>query len=325
MGLEGEFMSLIWQSVMTSRRQFLIIAALGVIPFPPMGMQEAAPAQRTTELGAQKHEPPQETTEPTQEAKPAQETSNRLIVINPGHYKHSGENLGAYVPGIGHEYIINTQISRALHKKLQDIGLHAIITRDEQNYLPEIVEFMADHKTRLEAEYDAYINVTNYRRHRELGRREAILQLGIMRYSEARGAAAMINIHVDDQLGKRRRRRAEAKGFSVILNKTASAESERLQREICSALRRTLPLNRSCRIASARSGIFILGNTELRFSVPSCLVECGFMKQQYVIGVNTKHICDPEVQDIYAASLARGMANDFGILVAEGGISPVSP
>ncbi len=251
--------------------------------------------------------------------------SNQLIVINPGHYRYSGENLGTYVPGIGHEYIINTQIARALQRKLQDIGLQAIITRDEQNYHPEIVEFMADHKKHLEAEYDAYISLAKYRRHRELGRREAILQLGIMRYSEAREAAAMINIHVDDQLGKRRRRRAEAKGFSVILNKTASARSERLQQEVRSGLRRTLPLNRCYQITGERRGIFILGNKELRFSVPSCLVECGFMRQQYLIGANTKHICDPEVQDIYAASLARGLANYFGILAAEGGIVTSAP
>ncbi len=308
-------MLLMWHPVMISRRQFLIIAALGAVPFPPIGMQEAAPAQRKREPGAQEYEPPQQTTEAT----PAQEASNQLIVINPGHYKYSGENLGTHVAGIGHEYILNAQISRALRKKLQDIGLRAIITRDEQNYLPEIVEFMADHKTRLEAEYDAYINVANYRRHRELGRREAILQLGIMRYSEAREAAVLVNIHVDDQLGKRMSRRAEAKGFSVILNKTASPESKRLQQEICSALRKTFPLNRNDRITSARRGIFILGNNELRFSVPSCLVECGFMRQQYVIDVNTKHICDPEVQDIYAASIATGLANYFGIRAAAGG------
>ncbi len=310
---------------MISRRRFLIVAALGAVPFPPMGTQEVAPAHRKRELGAQEHEPPQETTQPTQETKPAQEVPNQLIVINPGHYKYSGENLGTYVPGIGHEYIINTQISRALHKKLRDIGLHAMVTRDEQNYHPEIIEFMADHKRRLEAEYDAYISATNYRRHRELGRREAILQLGIMRYSEAREAAVMINIHVDDQPGKRRRRRAEAKGFSVILNRTASTGSDRLQREVRSELRKTLPLNRCYHITSARRGIFILGNKDLRFSVPSCLVECGFMRQQYVIGVNAKHICDPEVQDIYAASLARGLASYIEILVAEGGIITSAP
>ena len=173
------------------------------------------------------------------------------------------------------------QISRALHKELQDIGVPAIITRDEQNYLPEIVEFMADRKMRLEAEYDAYISAANYRRHRELGRREAILQLGIMRYSEAREAAAVINIHVDDQLRRGRRRIAEAKGFSVILNKTASAESERLQREICSALRKTLPFNRSYRITGARRGIFILGNNELR--VKSSAFISGGSASRYVV------------------------------------------
>jgi N-acetylmuramoyl-L-alanine amidase len=298
---------------MIGRRQFLMITALGAVPLPPMGMQEIAPAQRRTKPGGQAHELPQETIEPTQERKSAQEPSNQLIVINPGHYKYSGENLGAHVPGIGHEYIINTQLARALHKKLQEIGLQAIVARDEQNYLPEIIEFMADHNTRLEREYDAHIRATNYRRHRELSRREAILQLGIMRYAEARDAAAMIDIHVDDQLRKRRRRRAEAKGFSVILNQTASGESGRLQGDLCSALRKTLPLNRCYHIKNARRGIFILGTSELRFSVPSCLVECGFMRQQYVIDGNKKHICDPEAQDICAASLARGLANYFGI------------
>ena len=65
-------------------------------------------------------------------------------------------------------------------------------------------------------------------------------------------------------------------------------------------------------------GIFILGNKELRFSVPSCLVECGFMRQEYVFDGDEKHICDPEVQDLYAASLARGLANYFGIPDARG-------
>jgi len=298
---------------MIGRRQFLIVAFLGTVPLPLIGMQETAPAHRKTEPGAQERELAQETTEPTRERKPAQEKSNQLIIINPGHYKYSGENLGTYVPGIGHEYIINTQISRALHKKLQDIGLKAIVTRDEQTYLPGIVEFMADQNKRLETEYDAYIRATNYRRHRELSRREAILQLGVMRYAEACKATAMVDIHVDDQPRKRRQRRVEAKGFSVILNKTASGESERLQEELCSALRKTLPLNRCYHIKSARRGIFILGNNELRFSTPSCLVECGFMRQHYVIDGNQRHICDPEVQDIYAASLARGLANYFGI------------
>ncbi|HYK88703.1 MAG TPA: N-acetylmuramoyl-L-alanine amidase [Acidobacteriota bacterium] len=298
---------------MIGRRQFLMVAALGAVPLPLKGTPETGLARRETEPGAQEHELLRETTEPTQERKNAQEPSSQLIVINPGHYKYSGENLGAHVPGIGDEYIINTQISRALLKKLQDIGLQAMVTRDEQDYLPEIVKFMADHNKRLEAEFDAYTGRSNYRRHRELSRREAILQLGIMRYTEAREATAMIDIHVDDQLPKRRRRRAEARGFSVILNKTASRESERLQRELCSALRKTLPRNRCYHIRSARQGIFILGNNRLRFSVPSCLVECGFMRQLYVIDGNKKHICDPEVQDIYAASLARGLANNFGI------------
>ncbi len=299
--------------VMTSRRQFLIIAAQGVVHLPPLGMLKAAFAQQKTKIGAQAHEPPQEKAEPLQATRPVPETSNQLIVINPGHYKDSGENLGGHVAGIGDEYLINTQISCALQKKLQDIGLHAIMTRDEQNYLPEIVEFMANNKVRLEAEYDAYVRRANSRKRRELSRREGILQLGIMRYSEARAAAAMINVHVDDyQVGKSKRRRAQAKGFSVILNRTASAESERLQREICSALRKRLPINRCYRITNTRRGIFILGNNELRFSVPSCVVECGFMRQQYAIDSNTKHICDPEVQEIYAASLATGLTNYCG-------------
>ncbi len=305
---------------MTSRRQFLITAALGVVHLFPLGRLKATFAQRKTKIRAQAHEPPQETGEPLQDTKPALEKSSPLIVINPGHYKYSGENLGVHVAGIGDEYLINTQISRALHKNLQDMGLHAILTRDEQNYLPEIVEFMANHKARLEAEYDAYIRRTNVRKRRELSRREGILQLGIMRYSEARAAAAMINVHVnDDQVGMNKRRRAQAQGFSVILNRTASAESERLQREICSALRKRLPINRCYRITNARRGIFILGNNELRFSVPSCLVECGFMRQQYAMEANTKHICDPEVQEIYAASLATGMTNYFGSLIADCG------
>jgi N-acetylmuramoyl-L-alanine amidase len=304
---------------MIDRRQFLMMAALGAVPLPRMVTQETAPSQGTTEPGSKDHEPQQETPEPTQKRKPAGEQSNKLIVINPGHYEHSGENLGVYVPGIGHEYIINTQISRALQKNLQDMGIQAIVTRDEQNYLPEINEFMADHKKRLETEFDAYIRATNKRRRRELGRREAILQLGMMRYAEARKGAVMIHIHVDDQLrNRRKRRRAEAKGFSVILNKTASGESEHLQGELCAALRNTLPLNRCYQIKSARRGIFILGNSELRFSVPSCVVECGFMRQQYLIGGDTKHICDPEVQYIYAASLARGLANYFSIHGVEG-------
>jgi N-acetylmuramoyl-L-alanine amidase len=300
---------------MIGRRQFLIIVALGAIPVPAMGMQGTAPGQRGTGPETQEHKLPQETTEPTQERKPAQEPPGQLIVINPGHYKNSSKNLGTNVPGIGNEYIINTQISRALQKQLQDLGLQAIVTRDEQNYLPEIVEFMADHNASLATEYDGYIKATNYRRHRELSRHEAILQLGIMRYAEARRAAAMIDIHVDDQPRRRRRRRAEINGFSVILNKTASGESERLQAALCSAMRKTLPLHRCYHIKSARRGIFILGNNELHLSVPSGLVECGFMRQQYVIDGNKKHIGDPEVQDIYAASLARGLANYLGVSV----------
>ena len=297
---------------MISRRQFLVSAALGPVLFRsmPTGIQDVAPAQRET--GSDAHEPPQESTEPAREIKPAPKAPDRLIIINPGHYKYSGENLGTYLPAVGHEYIINTQISRALHSKLKDIGLQAVVTRDEENYLPDIVQFIADHNARLQAEYHAYISATNNRRHRELGRREAILQLGIMRYAEARRAAAMIHIHVDDQLSKRGRRRSETKGFSLILNNTASVESERLQRELCSALRTTLPLNRSYHIKNPRRGIFILGNSRLCVSVPSCLVECGFMTQQYLIDGNKKDICDPDVQDVYAASLARGLANFFG-------------
>jgi N-acetylmuramoyl-L-alanine amidase len=294
------------------RRRFLMIAGLGAVPLPLLAAQETAPAETKTGPEAQEHVLPQEKTDPTQERTPARGPATPLIVINPGHYKYSGENLGVYVPGIGQEYIINTQISRALHRELQALGLRAIVTRDEQNYLPEIFEFMADHKARLENEYDAYIKATHSRKRRELGRREAILQLGIMRYAEAREAAAMINIHVDDQLRKRRRRRrAEAKGFSVILNKTASAQSDRLQEELCSALGKAVVRNRCYHINNARRGIFILGNNELRFSAPSCLVECGFMRQEYAIEGNSKHICDPEVQQIYASALARGLANYF--------------
>ncbi len=298
---------------MIDRRQFLIIAALGSIPLPPTGMQATAVAGQRTEPGMKEQEFPRGTAEQTQERKPAEEPFDQLIVINPGHYKYSGENLGTYVPGIGHEYVINTQISLALNEKLQAIGLQAIVTRDEQNYIPEITDFIADRRKRLETEFDAYISRSK-RRRRELGRRESILQLGIMRYAEGRKAAAMIDVHVDDQPRKRRRRRAEAKGFSVILNKTASSESERLQGELCSALRETsLPFNRCYHIKNARRGIFILGNSELGFSVPSCIVECGFMRQQYVFGGSQKHICDPEVQDLYAASLARGLSHYFGI------------
>jgi N-acetylmuramoyl-L-alanine amidase len=296
---------------MIGRRRFLMIAALGAVPFTHMGMLQSA--LQGADPKAQEHELPQDATEPKQERKPAQKASNRLIVINPGHYKRSGENLGAHVPGIGHEYIINTQIARAMQEKLRDAGLQAIVTRNEQDYLPEIVKFMADHHTRLETEYDAYLKATISRKRRELGRREAILQLGIMRYAEECGAAAMIDIHVDDQPRKRRKRIAEAKGFSVILNKTASCESELLQEKISSALRKTLPLNRCYQILNVRRGILILGNNKLPLSVPSCLVECGFMRQLYVIDENKKHICDPEVQDVYAASLAKGLASYFGI------------
>jgi N-acetylmuramoyl-L-alanine amidase len=293
---------------MINRRRFLMIAAMGASPFPLIGMQKIAPAQP-----AQEHEISNQTAEPKQERKLAREFSNPLIIINPGHFKNSGANLGVYVAGIGHEYIINTQISSTLHRKLQEIGLQATVTRDEQNYLPAIVDYMADHNTRLQTEYDAYIRETKKRRHRELGRREAILQLGIMRYAESREAAVMIDIHVDDQmLRKRKRRRPEAKGFSVILNKTASGESNLLQSELCSALRKTVPLNRCYHMKNERRGIFMLGNNELPFSVPSCLVECGFMRQPYVIEGETKHICDPEVQDMYASALAQGLANYLG-------------
>jgi N-acetylmuramoyl-L-alanine amidase len=276
---------------MMDRRQFLVIAALGTAPLTFAGKKVSA--------------------EPKQ--RPAREPSRQLIVINPGHYRNSGENLGVHVPGIGDEYIINTQISGALDAKLRDIGFQAIVTRDEQNYIPEIVEFMADHKTRLESEYDAYIRAAKSRRRRELGRREALLQLGIMRFAEARKAAAMIDVHIDDQGPSRRKRKKEAKGFSVILNKTSSDESERLQRALCSALLEELPRNRCYRIKNARRGIFILGNDKLPFSVPSCLVECGFMRQQYTINGDQKRICDPEVQEIYAASLAGGLADYFRI------------
>jgi N-acetylmuramoyl-L-alanine amidase len=276
---------------MINRRQFLIIAALGAIPLPPTGKQEPSGP------------------------KPRRLARESLIIINPGHYRNSGKNLGVRVPGIGDEYIINTQISRALHSKLQDIGLASIVTRDEQDFLPEIVAFMADHKTRLEAEYTAYIQGSKSRRRRELGKREALLQLGIMRFAEARKAAVMIDIHIDDQGPiRRRKRKKEAKGFSVILNNTASGESERLQQALCSALQETLPRNRCYKIKKGRRGIFILGNNRLPFSVPSCLVECGFMRQQYTIEGNPKRICDPEIQEMYAASLARGLADYFSCL-----------
>lgn len=292
---------------MISRRNFLMIAALQAIPVLHTSLQETEQTPKKKEAGVQEVPAPHDRI-----------PDNHPVVINPGHYRYSGENLGTYVPGIGREYIINTQISCALQKKLQDIEIPSIVTRDEQNYLPEVLDFIADRNTRLEAEYDAYIRATKGRRHRELGRREAILQLGTMRFAESRGAAAMINIHVDDQIQRKRKKRTpEAKGFSVILNKTASSDSERLQHELCSALHKTLPLNRCYHIKSAKKGIFILGNSELRFPIASCLVECGFMRQPYVIDGSEKHICDPEVQDLYATSLARGLANYVGISASE--------
>lgn len=232
-----------------------------------------------------------------------------LIVVNPGHNRWSfKEGLGTSARGIGYEYVLVTQLANKVAEELKSMGARTVVTRDEKDYLPEINAYVRENKAALKREFLEALLHPNGRR--TVTNREGVLQLGLMRYAEHLRADAMINLHLDDVPHG-----ATAKGFTVILGHPHTSESRQLGKSLHESLSaKFTPSNlatydkEDCELKKGfkEMRIFILGNGRVKMKVPSCLVECGFIRQNYTVDGKTHNIASPVVQELYANAIAKG-------------------
>jgi len=260
-------------------------------------------------------------------------TKTPLVIINPGHnYQSSGYHLGAAARGIGEEYRIVTRIADATAESLRSKGISTLVTRDEKEYAPDIRKYIDANRKPLTLEF---LDSLRRKHHHDLTLSEGILQLGIMRYAEKQRAAAVVSIHIDDTELKTQ----YLEGFTVYIGNHHSEDSHpekhkdhveydeqsmKLGLSVRDALAAEKLGNAALPISNtalnddrknfrglAAKHLFILGNGRITMTAPSILVECGFMRQNYVIGGTTHHINSGPVQQAYADGIANGIVLNF--------------
>ncbi len=229
--------------------------------------------------------------------------SDKVLII-PGHDKYT---VGTYRKGVGAEYELTLKISNILYAKLN--GLEKVIARQE-NYIEEIERFKKNNYSWLK---DTVVNARNSfieeRGDREitLKIKNAIDSYTIIAWAHENKFDAMINIHVNDAIKK-----GKYKGFTLIIsNKNKEFKKSKLLAEsIYHSLKTEFePSNNSAETKGLmiEDKILMLGTKYLENPIPSIIVECSYIDQDY----NGKKINDPEIQNKYAELIAKGVENYF--------------
>ncbi|MBI2673588.1 N-acetylmuramoyl-L-alanine amidase [Candidatus Woesearchaeota archaeon] len=229
--------------------------------------------------------------------------SDKVLII-PGHDKHT---IGTYRKGIGAEYELTLKISNILYTKLN--GLEKTIARQE-NYIEEIEHFRKNNYLWLK---DTVINARNSFVE-ERGNREITLKIksavdsyAVVAWAHENKFSCMVNVHVNDA-----RKKDRYQGFTIITsNENKGFKKSRLLAEsIYSSLKKEFePSNNPAETKGFMvvNTILMLGTKYLKNSIPSVIVECGYIGQDY----NGKKINDPEIQNKYAALISKGIESYF--------------
>lgn len=229
--------------------------------------------------------------------------SDKVLII-PGHDKYT---VGTYRKSIGAEYKLTLEISNILYAKLT--GLEKVIARQE-NYLEEIELFKKKNYLLFK---DIVVNARNSfieeRGDREitLKIKSAIDSYAVVAWAVENKFDCMVNVHVNDAIKK-----GKYEGFTLIISSKNKGfkKSKLLAESIYVSLKTEFaPSNNLAETKGLmiEDKILMLGTKYLENPIPSVIVECGYIDQDY----NGKKINDPEIQSKYAVLIAKGIENYF--------------
>lgn len=234
---------------------------------------------------------------------PGYSYANKVLII-PGHDK---KDLGTYRKDVGYEYKLTQQISNIVYQKLN--GLEKVIARQD-DYIDEIKEFQKKNYSKLK---DIVVSARN-KFIKERGTKEITLTIesavdyySIVAWAVENKFDCMVNVHVNDAIKK-----DKYKGFTLIIsNKNKkSKESKLLAESIYASLKTEFgPSNNPAETKGLmiEDKILMLGTKYLESPIPSVIVECGYIDQDY----NGKKINDLEIQNKYAVLIAKGIESYF--------------
>jgi len=241
----------------------------------------------------------------------------RSVLINPGHNKDSVKYGSArFIEGIGYEHVLNASISEKIRSSLQEQGVEAFQTMNQEDYRAQIIEYKEKNNEQLK------VLINNFhKKHPEINNHmpleEALTQLSIVQWAEANGFELALHIHINDVLENVRKFYS---GFSVITSprNLSSEKSNSLAQAIYNQLITYFSPSNN-KNESSLSGIgkskkyvpglmkedfLVLGNELYATSLPSVIVECGFLSEKYKGGLT---IVDQDIQALYAARISQGV------------------
>lgn len=226
------------------------------------------------------------------------------VLIIPGHDK---KDLGAYRKDVGPEYKLTQQISNIVYQRLN--GLEKVIARQD-DYVEEIKEFQKRNYSRLK---DTVISARN-KFIKERGIKEITLTIesavdyySIVAWAVENKFDCMVNVHVNDSIKK-----GKYKGFTLIISsKNKEFKNSKLLAESIYASLKTEfePSNNPPETKGLMTvdTILMLGTKYLENPIPSVIVECGYIDQNY----GGKKINNIEIQNKYAGIIFKGIENYF--------------
>ncbi|KYK24502.1 hypothetical protein AYK26_06685 [Euryarchaeota archaeon SM23-78] len=242
----------------------------------------------------------------------------KTILLNPGHNKDVyKQGYGCFIEGIGYEYVLNTQIARKTQKILESAGLEAIVTRDENKYIPKIEDYKNLNKQALLRKVKDYREQKGNKNHK-MPVNEALIQLSILKWADINDVDIILNLHINDVIKKYRRKTF---GFAVIISDKHPSfkQNQALAQSIYDSLDVVFePSNNKGESALIKKGkvreyvpgfvindFLMLGNDMYHPQVLSVLVECGYISQKY--GKQGLTIAHEQVQDQYALRISEGI------------------
>ncbi|MEK6943312.1 MAG: N-acetylmuramoyl-L-alanine amidase [Nanoarchaeota archaeon] len=247
------------------------------------------------------------------------ERRSARILINPGHNKDSNNSKKLrFLPDVGYEYDINTQIAQKLQQELKHAspsGLEVILSRNKTDYIDQFQLYFSQHKSDFEDEVRNYR--ISHKGHTDISLQEAALQLALIRWAET-NADLVVNVHINFYSEKDKLRRAS--GFSVVFSDISQypKENEGIALRIHKSLEGSFaPSNSKWERLTINDGtssrtvpglmmkhLVMIGSELHTVQIPSVIVECGYLGQKYE---GRKTIADEWVQRRYAGQIAKGV------------------
>jgi N-acetylmuramoyl-L-alanine amidase len=255
----------------------------------------------------------------------SQELNNKKprVLLDPG---HNTGYVGCERRGVGIEYVLNTRIAEKTKQLLDEANdLEVIMSRDENNYLPGIMDYREKNKADFTKEVEEFRQKKHIRSTspNTLPLDEAVTQLAIAGWAEDNGFDAVVHVHVNDVHPSLRKKTG---GFTVITsnNNGSTRKSRILAGYVYRSLREQglKPSNLPVESTQFSLGIgapfrisgfmiddyLIIGSEMHQPKTPTLIVECGYIYQNH----NQKQtIANKEIQELYAGALNDGVRNYF--------------